>query len=52
MIFFIFGGETYYADGGARDLIFRTHDKQLAASTARNLIGKKIRIVEEWKRRC
>ena len=48
MLFFIFGGEQFYADGGARDIISRTCDKQLAESIARALIGKKVPIVENW----
>jgi hypothetical protein len=47
-MFFIFGGEQYYADGGARDMISRTCDKQLAESIAKGLIGTKVPIVESW----
>ncbi len=48
MLFFVFGGEQFYANGGSRDFIFRTCDKQLAESTARSLVGQKVPMVESW----
>jgi len=48
MIYFIFGGEQFYASGGVNDLLVTTHDKKLALHWAENFIGKEIKIVESY----
>jgi len=46
-IYMVFGGEQYYAHGGANDFICTAEEGE-AVLLARNLIGTKMVYIEDW----
>lgn len=46
-MYYIFGGEQYYASGGCNDLLCYCREKEAAIAWSKRLIGKKVLMKEE-----